>query len=53
MPSSAVVLADLANDGNCVYLDETGDVDVEYWYWIEAEGVSDDVMSDPMTGKKE
>ena len=53
VPSSAVVLAELANDGNCVYLDETGDVDVEYWYWIEAEGVSDDVMSDPMTGRKE
>jgi len=53
VPSSAVVLAELANDGNYVYLDETGDVDVEYWYWIEAEGVSDDVMSDPMTGRKE
>jgi len=53
VPSSAVVLAELPNDGNCTYVDETGDVDVEYWYWIEAEGVSDDVMSDPMTGRKE
>ena len=53
VPSSATVLAELQNDGNCTYLDETGDVDVEYWYWIEAEGPSDEVMSDPMTGRKE
>lgn len=52
VPSSATVVAELPNDGNCTYLDETGDVDVEYWYWIEAEGVSDEVMSDPMTGRK-
>lgn len=53
VPSSATVLAELQNDGSCTYLDETGDVDVEYWYWVEAEGSSDDVMSDPMTGRKE
>ena len=53
VPSSAAVLVELPNDGNCTYLDETGDVDVEYWYWIEAEGPSDEVMSDPMTGRKE
>ena len=53
VPSSATVLVELPNDGNCTYLDETGDVGVEYWYWIEAEGVSDEVMSDPMTGRKE
>ena len=53
VPSSATVLVELPNNGNCTYLDETGDVDVEYWYWIEAEGPSDEVMSDPMTGRKE
>ena len=53
VPSSAIVLAELQNSGNCTYLDTTGDVDVMYWYWIEAEGPSDDVMSDPMTGYKE
>ena len=53
VPSSATVLAELPNNGNCTYLDETGEVDTEYWYWIEAEGLSDEVMSDPMTGKKE
>ena len=53
VPGSATVLAELPNSGNCTYLDETGEVDVTYWYWIEAEGPSDEVMSDPMTGKKE
>ena len=52
VPSSATVLADLPNTGECRYLDESGEVEAEYWYWIEAEGVEDDVMSDPMTGKK-
>ena len=52
VPSSATVVAELPNDGNCTYLDASGDVDVEYWYWIEAEGPSDEVMSDPMTGKR-
>ena len=52
VPSSATVLVELPNDGVCAYMDEMGDVDVEYWYWIEAEGPSDDVMSDPMTGRK-
>ena len=53
VPSSATVLAELPNSGNCTYLDKSGDVNVEYWYWIEAEGPSDEVMSDPMTGRKE
>ncbi len=53
VPSSATVLVELPNNGNCTYLDETGDVNVEYWYWIEAEGPSDEVMSEPMTGRKE
>ena len=53
VPSSATVLAELPNNGNCTYLDETGEVDTTYWYWIEAEGPSNEVMSEPMTGKKE
>ena len=53
VPGSAMVLAELPNDGSCTYLDESGDVDTTYWYWIEAEGASDEVSSDPMTGKKE
>ena len=52
VPSAATVLAELPNDGNCSYLDESGDVGVEYWYWIEAEGASDEVASEPMTGRK-
>ena len=52
VPSSAEVLAEIPNTGDCTWLDETGELDVEYWYWIEAEGVEDDVMSDPMTGRK-
>ena len=53
VPSSATILVELPNSGTCTYLDETGEVDVTYWYWIEAEGPSDEVMSEPMTGKKE
>ena len=52
VPSSATVLAELPNNGNCTYLDVTGGVGVEYWYWIEAEGPLDEVMSDPRTGRK-
>ena len=52
VPSAATVLAELPNDGNCSYLDESGEVGVEYWYWIEAEGASDEVASEPMTGRK-
>ena len=53
VPGSATVLAELPNSGNCTYLDESGEVETTYWYWIEAEGASDEVMSDPMTGHKE
>ena len=52
VPSSAEVLADIPNTGDCTYLDETGELEEEYWYWVEAEGVEDSVTSDPMTGKK-
>ncbi len=52
VPSSATLLADIPNTGDCTFLDDTGELEVEYWYWIEAEGVEDDVMGDPMTGKK-
>ncbi len=50
--SSAEMLAVIPNTGNCTFLDETGEVDVKYWYWIEAEGAEDDVIGDPTTGRK-
>ena len=53
VPSSAIVLTEIVNTGNCSYLDESGDVGTTYWYWIEAEGAEDSVMSDPMTGMKQ
>ena len=53
VPSSATVLAEIVNSGNCTYLDESGVVGTTYWYWIEAEGAEDSVMSDPMTGMKQ
>jgi hypothetical protein len=53
VPSSAEVVAELPNTGTCEWLDETGEVERWYWYWIEAEGVEDEVMSDPMTGRKQ
>ena len=52
VPSSAEVLVEIPNTGFCTYFDDSGEVDVLHWYWIEAEGVEDSVMSDPMTGKK-
>ena len=52
VPSSAEVLVEISNTGFCTYFDDSGEVDVLHWYWIEAEGVEDSVMSDPMTGKK-
>ena len=53
VPSSATVLAEIVNTGNCTYFDESGVVGTTYWYWIEAEGAEDSVMSDPMTGMKQ
>ena len=53
VPSSATVLAEIVNTGNCTYLDESGEAGTTYWYWIEAEGAEDSVMSDPMTGMKQ
>jgi hypothetical protein len=50
--SSATVLVELPNNGNCTFLDDTGVLDREYWYWIKAEGQSDEVTSDSVTGKK-
>ena len=53
VPSSAEVVAELPNTGDCEWLDETGKLERWYWYWIEAEGVEDEVMSEPMTGRKQ
>ena len=44
--SSATVLVELPNDGTCTYLDASGNAD--HYYWIEAEGPLDKVISDSM-----
>lgn len=53
MFTEATVLAELPNTGECSFLDGTGEVGVEYWYWVEAVGPEDDVTSDPVRGRKE
>ena len=52
VPSSAEVLVEIPNVGECTYLDATGEPDQLYWYWVEAEGLEESAMSDPMTGRK-
>ena len=52
VPSSAEVLIEMPNVGECTYLDVTGEPDQLYWYWVEAEGLEESAMSDPMTGRK-
>ena len=52
VPSSAEILVELPNTGICTYFDDSSEVGITHWYWIEAEGVADSVMSDPMTGLK-
>ena len=52
IPTSA--LATLVADGTCTYLDSTGDVGKNYWYWIEAIGAVDDTECDePVTGARQ
>lgn len=43
----------LANDGSCEYLDVSGAENQNYWYWVEAVGVEDDVWSGAVQGKRE
>ena len=43
----------LANDGSCEYLDASGVENQNYWYWVEAVGVEDDVWSGAVQGKRE
>ena len=52
VPSSAEVVVEIPNVGECTYLDVTGEPDQLYWYWVEAEGLEESAMSDPMTGRK-
>ena len=50
---AATLLATLANDGACRYLDATGAEGQSYWYWVEAVGVEDDVWSNGVAAKRE
>ncbi len=49
---AATLLATLPNDGTCAYLDGTGTEDVDYWYWVRAIGVEDDVWSNGILARK-
>lgn len=55
-PSSEIPSAPLvtiAADGNCTYLDTTGDLEQPFWYWVEAVGTDAETESQtPATGKK-
>ena len=46
-------IATLANNGDCAYLDATGTENQNYWYWVEAVGVEDDVWSNGVQGRRE
>ncbi|MBQ6339592.1 MAG: InlB B-repeat-containing protein [Kiritimatiellae bacterium] len=51
IPSAPLVT--LAADGNCTYLDTTGDEEQPFWYWVEAVGTDAQTESQtPVTGKK-
>ena len=51
IPSAPLVT--LAADGNCTYLDTTGDLEQPFWYWVEAVGTDAETESQtPATGKK-
>ena len=51
IPSAPLVT--LAADGNCTYLDATGDEEQSFWYWVEAVGTDAQTESQtPATGKK-
>lgn len=55
-PSSEIpstLLVRLKADGNCTYLDATGDEEQPFWYWVEAVGTDAETESqNPVTGKK-
>ena len=51
IPSAPLVT--LAADGNCTYLDTTGDEEQPFWYWVQAVGTDAETESQsPVTGKK-
>ena len=41
VPAEAIEIAFIENDGSSTYLDETGDIGLTYFYWIEAIGMDD------------
>lgn len=49
----ATEIAALNNDGVCAYHDASGMENQNYWYWVEAIGVEDDVWSDGVQGRRE
>lgn len=55
-PSSQIPsapLATLAADGDCTFLDTTGDLEQTFWYWVQAVGTDAETESQsPVTGKK-
>lgn len=54
VPSEAIVIDEIANDGSSTYFDETGDIGLIYFYWVEAVGQDDAEMSkDAMAGTHE
>ena len=48
----ATELATFLNGAVDAYRDESGDRGVTYWYWVEAVGDEDDVVSIPATGMR-
>ena len=55
-PSSEIPSAPLVTltaDGTCTWLDETGELEKDFWYWVVAVGADAETESiDPVTGKK-
>ena len=49
----ATKIATLNNDGTCLYRDEAGVEDQDYWYWIEAVGAEDNTWSGAVQGRRE
>ena len=55
-PSSEIPsepLATFAANGDCTYVDDSGELEKTYWYWVEAVGADDTTESkQPVSGRK-
>ena len=49
----ASLIATLPNNGDCEYLDATGTENQDFWYWVEAVGIDDDLWSNGVQGRRE